>query len=140
MKRPLGFTIIELLFVTVLIATASILFFVQKDDFEVAARDEKRKIAINAMYYSLEEVYYKNHTSYPRTLSEDTLPSVDGTLFTDPNGIELGQTTIEEQGEVIPVESDYRYEGTDCSGDACKSYTLRAIMENEDDYVKTSRN
>lgn len=128
MKSSRGFTVIELLIVVVLIAVASVVFFVQKNHIEVAARDETRKTSINAMYYSLEEVYFAQHKSYPRTVSTDILPSVDPALFKDPSGVQIGEGT-----------SNYRYEGLNCSGDACKSYTLRSTLENEDDYIKTSR-
>lgn len=129
MKSSRGFTVIELLIVVVFFAAASILFFVQKNHVELAARDDARKTAINAMYYSLEEVYYKQHGSYPRTINADTLPSVDPDLFKDPSGVKIGES-----------DSDYRYEGLNCNGDSCKSYTLRADLETEADFVKTSNN
>jgi len=123
-----GFTIIELLFIIVLLAAASVLFFVQKNNLEVAGRDETRKTAINAMYYSIEEVYFKTNGYYPRSIDEATLPSVDPTLFKDPAGVKIGES-----------DSDYRYEAYNCTDDQCKSYSLRTILQNEDDYVKTNR-
>ena len=123
-----GFTIIELLFIIVLLAAASILFFVQKNNLEVAGRDEIRKTSINAMYYSIEEVYFKTNNFYPRTIDTAILPSVDPALFKDPSGVKIGES-----------ESNYRYEPYNCDGDQCKNYTLRTTLENEDDYVKTNR-
>ena len=93
-----------------------------------AARDEQRKTAINAIHYSLEEVYFVNNDAYPRTVSDEILPSVDPELFRDPNGVRIGDGA-----------SDYRYEATNCEADFCQAYTLRTILENEDDYVKTQR-
>lgn len=122
-----GFTIIELLFIVVVIGTASVLFFVQKNNLEVAARDERRKISINAMYYSLEEVFYKTNGYYPRTIDEKVLPSMDPDLFTDPQGVKIGE-----------ANSNYRYESRNCEADQCKSYTLRTTIENEADYIKDS--
>jgi len=87
MKSSRGFTVIELVIVVAFFAAASVLFFVQKNHVEVAARDDARKTAINAMYYSLEEVYYKQHNAYPRTINSEILPSVDPNLFKDPNGV-----------------------------------------------------
>lgn len=124
-----GFTIIELFFIIVILIGATALFFVQKTNLEVANRDETRKTAINAMYYGLEEVYYKTNSHYPRTVDEKILPSVDPVLFKDPADVKIGEAT-----------SDYRYEAFNCEGDVCKSYSLRTILENEDDYIKTSRN
>ena len=124
-----GFTVIELLIVVAILAAASIIFFVQKNGIEIAARDEQRKTAINAMYYSVEEVYFKQNGFYPRTLDGTTIPSVDVALLSDPKGVKIGES-----------DSDYRYEVSDCDGDKCKRYTLRTTLENEDDFVRTSRN
>ena len=123
-----GFTIIELLFIIVLLSAASVLFFVQKNNLEVAGRDETRKTAINAMYYSIEEVYFKANGYYPQTINATVLPSVDPTLFTDPKGVKIGEAS-----------SNYRYAPYNCTGDQCKNYTLRTTLENEDDYVKINR-
>lgn len=128
MKTSRGFTVIELLIVVVLFAVASVVFFVQKNQVEVSARDDARRTAINAMYYGLEEVYFQKNKSYPRTLTQETLPSVDPGLFEDPNGVAIGEGS-----------SNYRYEPLNCNEDACKGYSLRAILEGEDDYVKTNR-
>lgn len=129
MKVSRGFTVIELLIVVALFAVASIVFFVQKNHVEVSARDDARRTSINAMYYSLEEVYFKKNNSYPRTLTSEALPSVDPSLFKDPSGVKIGEGA-----------SSLRYEPLNCDGDACKSYTLRSSLEAEDDYVKASRN
>jgi prepilin-type N-terminal cleavage/methylation domain-containing protein len=128
MKYTRGFTVIELLIVVVLLAAASLLFFIQKNSVEVAGRDETRKTSINAMYYSLEEVYFKQNNTYPRTINNTVLPSVDPELFKDPSGVKIGE-----------AQSDFSYEGTNCEAEACKAYTLRTTLENEDDYIKTNR-
>lgn len=127
-KQMRGFTVIEIIVIIAIAGIAATVFFVQKNNLEIAARDDTRKTAINAMYYSLEEVYYKQNNAYPRTINENILPSVDPELFTDPNGIKLGE-----------AESEYRYEPTDCEGEKCQSYTLRTTLENEADYIKENR-
>jgi type II secretory pathway pseudopilin PulG len=129
MKKTNGFTVIEVIFVAVLVGLASILFFVQKNTIEVIARDDKRKIAINAMYYGLEEVYYKTNKYYPQTISSNNLKSVDPDLFTDMNGIKIGE-----------AGSEYTYTPVDCTSNKCKSYSLKTTLENESDYIKTSVN
>lgn len=128
-KRTDGFTVIEILFVAVLIGIASVLFFVQKQSLEVNARDDSRKIAINSIYYSLEEVFYPANKYYPQTLNINDLKSVDPALFTDPNGIIIGT-----EG------SEYTYTPTNCNDNKCKSYTLTSTLEKEADFIKTSRN
>lgn len=128
MKSTRGFTVIELLIVVAVLAAASIIFFVQKNNLEVASRDEMRKTSINAMYYALEEVYYENNNAYPRNVSAENLPSIDPALFKDTQGVKIGEST-----------SEFRYEPLDCTEDKCSGYTLRTILENEDDYIKKNR-
>lgn len=135
-----GFTVIELLVVIAFLIFAGVLFVIQKNNLEVAARDDKRKTAINAVYYGLEESFYKQNKYYPMTIDEKILTTVDSALFTDPNDIKLGQTTMKVDEEEVSVQSDYRYEPTNCTSDKCKSYTLRADLEGEADYIKKSRN
>lgn len=128
-KRSDGFTVIEIIFVAVLVSIASVLFFVQKQSLEVTARDDTRKIAVNAMYYSLEEVFYPANKYYPQTISSDNLKSVDPVLFTDPDGIAINTAS-----------SSYTYSPTNCTDNQCKSYTLKSTLEKEADFTKTSRN
>lgn len=135
-----GFTVIELVVVTAFLLFAGVLFFTQKNNLEIASRDKERKTAINAMYYGLEEAFYKQNSYYPEKIDEKNLTTVDADLFVDPNGIKLGQATQKIDEEDVPVTSDYRYESTNCVLGKCKSYTLRADLEGEADYVKKSRN
>jgi len=123
-----GFTVVELLAAVVILVAAGSVFYVQKKDLEMTARDSDRKTALNAMFYSLEEVYYPAKKSYPRVISESVLPSVEPALFKDTKGVKIGEQS-----------SEYRYEPSGCDGDNCKGYTLRADLEREDDFVKTSR-
>lgn len=129
MKSHQGFTVVELLIVVAILAAASVLFFIQKSGIESAARDESRKTSINAIHYALEEVYFVKNQSYPRSVSSENLTSIDPELFKDPQGVSIGDG-----------ESNFSYEGIDCSGEACKSYVVRTILENEDDFIKESRN
>lgn len=140
MRQRSGFTVIEMIIVIAVLGVASILFFIQKNDLEKTSRDDQRKIAINAMYYGLEEVYYPKHKTYPRKLEAATLPSVDKKLFTDPNGIKIDQTKVTIDDKEIPVQPEYTYEGINCDDDQCQSYELRTTLENEDDFVRKSRN
>ena len=128
MKSSRGFTVVELLIVVVLLAAASVIFFIQNNNIQASARDDARRTSINAIYYSLEEVYAKKDGTYPRTVSSEILPSVDPDLFKDPAGIKIGV-----------AESDFRYEATNCTNDSCTGYTLRTTLEQEDDYIKTNR-
>lgn len=124
-----GFTILELVIACVFASLILIFFFVQKSNIDAMNRDEKRKTAINAMFYSLEEDFYIKNGYYPETISENNLKSMDPELFTDPSGINIGT-----EG------SSYSYEPINCSNGKCKAYTLRANMEKEDTYIKRNRN
>lgn len=123
-----GFTIIELAVVIVFATLLVVLFFIQKINIDAMHRDEQRKEALNAMYYALEEGFYAQNGFYPEEISEDNLKVMDPQLFTDPNGINLGL-----EG------SSYSYEPANCDNGKCKEYTLRAILEKEDEYVKKNR-
>ena len=124
-----GFTIIELVFTIFLAVFASIMFFIQKDNIQTIANDDKKKTAINAMYYGLEKVFYENNKFYPQEINKDVLPSVDPELFTDPEGNEFNTGN-----------SAYSYSPVDCENNKCKGYTLKAKLKNEVDYKKTSDN
>lgn len=127
-KQSAGFTVIEIIVVILLLAGASVLFFIQKNAITVAREDDQRKTAINAMYYNLEEVFFKKNNYYPDVANANTLPAMDPALFKDPEGVQIGDGA-----------SDYRYEPTSCTDGRCKGYTLRADLAQEADYVRTNR-
>jgi type II secretory pathway pseudopilin PulG len=124
-----GFTVLELIIAIVFVLAAGTIFFVQKRDLEVQNRDSSRKVAINAIYYNLEDVYYAANHAYPQKLTADQLKGLDPSILKDPEGVAIGEQN-----------SDYNYDPKDCTNGTCKSYTLRANLEHEADYVKTSRN
>ena len=128
-KKSHGFTVIEIIFVALIAAFASTIFFIQKNNIEVAATNNAKKSDINSIYYSLEEVFYATNGYYPQTVSSDNLKSVDPEAFKDPNGITINTSA-----------GDYSYTPLDCNDNKCKKYELKAILENEDDFIKSSRN
>ena len=129
MKAKKGFTALELIIAIVFVGIFVVLFYVQKNNIEAMERDEDRKTAINAMYYALEEGYYAENGAYPEIIDKaEILPWIDPNLFTDPYGINLWAE-----------DSNYSYESANCVDGKCKSYSLRAALEKENDYVKTSR-
>lgn len=128
MKRESGFTVIEIIAVVVFLGLVTTLLLIQRNNLAATGRDNDRKTAINAMYYNLEEVFYEKNKFYPSKIDSKTLRAMDPALFTDPDGIKMGDSS-----------SDYRYEGTNCLNDQCRSYTLRADLEREADYVKNNR-
>ncbi len=129
MNTKKGFTVLELIIVAVFASLLLILFFVQKSNIDAMDRDEQRKTAINAMYYALEESYYKDHGYYPESISEENIKVIDPALWTDPLGFNLGDSL-----------SSYSYEPANCAEGKCKEYTLKAELEKEDTYIKYNRN
>jgi type II secretory pathway pseudopilin PulG len=129
MNKKQGFTILEIIVVGVFASLLLVFFFIQKANVDAMNRDEDRKIAINAMYYALEEGFYKEHQYYPEQISEENLKVVDPSLWTDPSGHNLGDP-----------ESSYSYEPANCKDGKCKEYTLKATLEKEDTYAKYNRN
>ena len=124
-----GFTIVELIFTILLATFASVMFFIQKDNIETIFNDDKKKMAINSMHYGLEKVFYEKNKFYPQEINKDILVSVDPELFTDPDGNKFNTGA-----------SAYSYSPINCEDNKCKSYTLKAKLKNEADYIKTSLN
>ena len=129
MKSKNGFTVLEIIIVAAFASLLLVLFFVQKANIDAMDRDEQRKTAINAMYYALEESYYKDHGYYPESISEENIKVIDPALWADPLGFNLGDSL-----------SSYSYEPANCTEGKCKEYTLKAELEKEDAYIKYNRN
>lgn len=128
MKRR-GFTVIEVVIVSVFLITAGIILALQLKSIRSEQENSHRKTAINAIYYSLEESFYPANKYYPERITDGTLSAIDQALLTDPNGNKIGSP-----------KSDYRYEGKDCKDNQCQGYTLRATLDNEEDFIKKNRN
>lgn len=129
MKKQHGFTAIELIVTVIILVIAGIIFWVQKNDIAAQHRDTDRKIAINAIYYNLEEVVYPSLKGYPAKLDAKQLKAMDSELLKDSNGIAIGE-----------AGSQYKYEPSSCNGDVCQHYVLRTTLEKEAEFIKRSRN
>ena len=129
MNKRNGFTVIELLVVIAFLIAVAVLGFFQLSKIRDESDNTKKRTAINAMYYSLEEGFYAKNGYYPASIDSKTLRTVDPALFTDPKGKKLGSSG-----------SNYVYESTGCNNEnRCTGYTLRSSMEREDTYTKTNR-
>jgi prepilin-type N-terminal cleavage/methylation domain-containing protein len=129
MSKERGFTVIEVIVAIVVLAIIGVFFLVQRNDLETTARDQQRKVAINSMYYGLTEVFYQKNSFYPTSISTDNLTSVSPELFTDTQGVQIGE-----------VNSEYSYEGINCDAEGkCKGFKLTAALEKEAEYIKEVR-
>jgi prepilin-type N-terminal cleavage/methylation domain-containing protein len=135
-----GFTVIELVIAFVVLAVLAAFFAIQHNDLLSAHRDEQRKTAINAMYYNLTEVFYKDHKYYPRVISRDNLTGIDPAMFTDPDGFILnGDNCADVDGNDATGYCSYHYESLNCNGNGeCQAFKLSADMEREATFEKSS--
>lgn len=124
-KKKTGFTVIEILFVILLTSILLILIVNQKNNIEATNRDRERKSSINAMYFQLVNVYYKQNNHYPESISPEILPGVDPAIFTDPNGVYMED-----------VGSNYSYTTSNCDNGKCQNFKLTATLEKEAAYIK----
>lgn len=129
MKIAFRLTVIEVVVILIFAALAALVLLYQMANINASQKDNDRKTAINAMYYNLEEVFYKKNGFYPQTIDNEVLRAMDPELFKDPQGALLGEPT-----------SDYRYDGIDCQNNQCSAYKLIARLDKEADYVKVNRN
>ena len=144
MKKNRGFTVVEVTIAVVVLVVLATFFVIQRNQLEATNRDQRRKTAINAMYYVLTEDYYREHNYYPRTISRDDLPAVDPTMFTDPSGYTLDGDkcvyTDDKDQQQADGKCEYHYSPKDCNGDGqCQGFTLTADLETEADYKKSSQ-
>lgn len=123
-----GFTVIELITVTIAVIIIGVVSYIQFTNLQAAHRDETRRTTINTLHYNLEDIFYVSKKYYPQQITETTLDGIDKKILTDPNGQMLGKGA-----------SDYRYEPTNCNNGRCKGYTLRATLEQEAEYTKQNR-
>lgn len=65
MNRQKGFTVIELLVVAGFLIAVAVLGYIQFSKITNEAENTTRRTAINAIYYSLEEDFYKRNQYYP---------------------------------------------------------------------------
>ncbi len=129
MKKQSGFTVIELIGAIIVLFAAGMIFWYQKEDLSAQHRDIERKTAINSIYYNLEEIVHPSLQGYPAKLDAEQLKAMGGELLKDTNGVMIGEAT-----------SEYKYEPSSCQGDVCGHYVLRASLQKENEYVKSSRN
>lgn len=138
-KQEKGFTIIELMVVTLVILGLGFLMFNSLSDVRGRGYDTERRSDVNLLSQQLEFYYDLGETSTYPTLAnlqdenwvKENLKGLEAEALTDPAGVKIG-----EEG------SDYTYEPTNCGDTGCASFTLSADLDKTtpDPYVKKSVN
>jgi len=155
-KREQGFTLIELLIISVVVGILATLVAMTYSGVQVKNRNANRQANIDTVQSSL-ETYYAKYTQYPSLTQmndakwrKDNLKELNMGDMRDPRwSISMKDCTINGQAgfSAKPGERCYSYQatqanGSDCnaSGDVCTQYTLTAILEGGEKYVKSSLN
>lgn len=123
-----AFTTLEIIVSIVFLGTLFILFVNQSNQVNQKLRDQERKASINAIYFNLTQIYYKQNGYYPEILTPELVSGVDPAIFSDPNKILLGDAGC-----------DYEYKTTDCQDNQCKQFSISSKMELEATYSKSSQ-
>ena len=127
-SRAHGFTIVELILVLLIFTTTAFILLWQQSSLSQGYRDDQKKTDINAIYYGLEESFYKENGYYPLAIKSERLRTVDAARLKDPDGNMIGSGA-----------SSYRYQPERCDQDRCQGFTLSADLEREASFVKRSR-
>ena len=154
--REQGFTLIELLVVSIIVAILATLVAMTYSGVQAKNRNSKRQANVNNLQSQL-ETFYAEKTRYPslNELNSDTwrqqnLKGTSPVAIADPqwnnktkNCTNSGSAAFAEN----PVAKCYSYQATTTDGSpcvaanvACTQYTLTAIFEGGEKYVKTSLN
>lgn len=99
---------------------------------QIKAADTERKTDINAIHSFLEK-YFAENSYYPTAQAFESqaaqlFPGLDEQALMDPNGAKFN------------AAGDYSYIPSQCSNNECQGYTLTAILDSNEPYVKNSLN
>ncbi len=142
-----GFTIIELLIVIAIIGILATLVLTNFQGAQAKGRDTVRKNDINSLYQKLEESY-NEHGGYPdAALASGTFTGIDAGALLDADDDTIASTfstTATQPDPTVDNENEYAYAGYSCAttltGHSCAKYVLKAYLEKESAYSKTSLN
>jgi len=156
-KDPLqkGFTIIELVVVLVIVGILGTLVTLTYSGVRVNNRNADRQANIDTLQSEL-EAYYAERSKYP-TLAElnneqwrgENMKSLNAGVLKDPRFSEESTCATDKKATLAgaPTENCFSYEARAGGGEACDNdkapcahYTLTAMLEGGEKYVKTSLN
>jgi len=156
-SRQAGFTLIELVIVSVIVAVLATLVAMTYSGVQSTNRNRDRQSHIKSLQSHL-ETYYAQNDTYPTfdnladaSWRKANLKKMNSEELRDPSwNADISQCT--KDGAAIaasnPIEKCYSYQVTSADGSACDNdktpcaqYTLTAILEGSNDkYVKSSLN
>jgi prepilin-type N-terminal cleavage/methylation domain-containing protein len=154
--REQGFTLIELLIVSVVVGILATLVAMTYSGVQAKNRNASRQTNVQKIQSQL-ETYYAQHSKYP-SLNElnqadwrtSNFKDFSADTIQDPQWKEADQKCVTNNQPALaaaPTEKCYSYQATTADGSvctdvqvACAQYTLTAILEGGERYVKSSLN
>lgn len=151
-----GFTIIELLVVTIIVGILLTLVITTYSGVQAKNRNSDRQAAIDTLQSQL-ETYYAQYSVYPTlsnvndtTWRQANLKKVQASSIKDPRWSESDAACTKSNVPVLsdsPADNCYSYQVTTSDGSPCDNkksmcaqYTLTAKLEGGGKYVKSSLN
>jgi len=157
-RHQRGFTIIELLIVTVLLLILASIIALTYSGVQSKNRNAERQSTIDTIQGQM-EAYYAKYNKYPTLANlndanwrSKNTKDLGGDILRDPKwSADNKQCTNTDSGKAIaanqPAEHCYSYQVTSADAGACDNvktdcahYTLTAKLEGGDKYVKSSLN
>lgn len=120
-----GFTLAEVFILVAAVLAGGFFIYTQWQYFQTVERNADRKAAINAMHSYLQEVYLPQNDSYPASLNPDSITAISDDQLSGPGG-----------RAVTDPRSSLRYQPGDCNEGNCERYTLRADLEQAEDFIR----
>ncbi|HUC89391.1 MAG TPA: type II secretion system protein [Patescibacteria group bacterium] len=156
LKKQNGFTIIELMVVIIILVILGTLVALTYSGVQTKNRNAERQSSINSLQGQL-EAYYAQTDKYPTLASlndanwrSKNLKNLPANALQDPKWSKSSKKCASSSRAIAagsPTEDCYSYQVTGSDGSACDNakincahYTLTAMLEGGDKYVKSSLN
>jgi prepilin-type N-terminal cleavage/methylation domain-containing protein len=155
--REQGFTLIELLIVSIIVGILATLVAMTYSGVQAKNRNADRQTEIQKVQSQL-ETYYAQHNTYPSlnqlndvNWRKNNLPKLSSGVISDPqwkvDNIKCSTRNGQPALASSPSSKCYSYQATTADGSGCTDqqvicaqYTLTAIFEAGEKYVKSSLN
>lgn len=155
-KREQGFTLIELLIISIIVGILATLVAMTYSGVQAKNRNANRQASIDEVQSQL-ETYYAQYSKYPSLVElndsawrKSNLKNLNEGDVKDPRwNKDTSSCLVDGQPGFSnkPVEKCYSYQAVTADGSACTDkevtctqYTLTALLEGGEKYVKSSLN